>query len=120
MDKIRIFLFFFFVFSVNQFINAGFPEGDKNEQAFVISLGPVNTFLNVKMVKSGFLQSEDTLKNPLKIEVKVINKKRIMVFSATKNVYEFDIYTGGLPDGSYTIFCKVYHQQFQKDFEVKH
>jgi hypothetical protein len=91
----------------------------KKEQVLVISSDPVNTFLDIK-IKSSLLFQEDSLKNPLKVEVKIFNQKGIIVYSATKSVSDFDIFTGGLPEGNYTISCKICNRQLQRDFVVKH
>jgi hypothetical protein len=121
MKSLRFLLFFFVIFiAMNQFVSSN-PNNDNKDndgQVFLLSSDPVNNFLDFK-IKSEFLQ-KDSLKTSLKIEVKILNQKGILVFSATKSISEFTIFTGGLPEGAYTILCKVCNTQSQKNFAVKH
>ncbi len=121
MKSLRFLLLFSVIFvALNQFAYSN-PSNDNkgnNDQVFVLSSDPVNDFLDIK-IKSVLLQ-DDSLKAPLKIEVKILNQKGIIVFSATKSASEFTIFTGGLPEGAYTILCKIASTQSQKNFAVKH
>ena len=98
----------------------GTPE-DKakaNEKTFSVLPNPVNNFLEVKMNQS--LISEKDTSQKLVIQVLITNQKGIMVYSSTKSVYQFSIFTGGLPGGEYEITCKVNEMVSKQNFTVKH
>lgn len=87
-----------------------------NDQALFAGPNPANNFLDVKIKPE--LITSDT--EGLIYEVKVFNQKGAVVFSATKQAKEFSIFTGGLPDGTYKVACKIDTIQVTKEFSVRH
>jgi hypothetical protein len=93
--------------------------GKTEDQTMVMSPNPVNKFLEIK-IKSELLIKAGASKDGLKYEVRILNQKGMMVFSTTKNIDQFSIFTGGLPEGEYDFVCKVDTLQIKKSFSVKH
>ena len=93
--------------------------GKTEDQTLVMSPSPVNKFLDVK-IRGELLIKGSADKASLKYEVKILNQKGMMVFSTTKTLDQFSIFTGGLPEGEYNFVCKVDTLQIQKSFSVKH
>jgi hypothetical protein len=90
-----------------------------NEQSLMISSNPVNNYLEVNIDRR-LSNDKDTITNLSGFLVQVINQKGILVYSSTKNIYQFSIFTGGLPNGPYEISCQVGTMVLKRSFMVKH
>jgi len=108
-------------FSSSYCLNKQKPD-DKtktNEQSLMISSNPVNNYLEVNIDRR-LRNDKDTITNLSGFLVQVINQKGILVYSSTKNKFQFSIFTGGLPDGQYEISCQVGSMVLKRSFIVKH
>ena len=108
-------------FSSSYSLNIQKPD-DKtktNEQSLMISSNPVNNYLEVNIDRR-LRNDKDTITNLSGFLVQVINQKGILVYSSTKNKFQFSIFTGGLPDGQYEISCQVGSMVLKRSFMVKH
>ena len=90
-----------------------------NEQSLMISSNPVNNYMEVNIDRR-LRNDKDTITNLSGFLVQVINQKGILVYSSTKNKFQFSIFTGGLPDGQYEISCQVGSMVLKRSFIVKH
>lgn len=91
-------------------------EKVSKEQILELSPNPANNFLDIKINTQIIGHNA----NVVRCEVKVLNKAGILVFSSVKQTYQFNIFTGGWPDGDYLFQCKLDTVQVQKEFTVKH
>jgi len=90
-----------------------------DEQSIFLMPDPADRYLEVRIVIN-WISKNDSLKRSRNIQVQVVNMKGIMVYSSTKNVNEFSIFTGGLPEGKYSITCQIDTVLFKRNFGVKH
>jgi len=108
-------------FSSSYSLNIQKPD-DKtktNEQSLMISSNPVNNYMEVNIDRR-LRNDKDTITNLSGFLVQVINQKGILVYSSTKNKFQFSIFTGGLPEGQYEISCQLGSLALKRSFMVKH
>jgi hypothetical protein len=90
-----------------------------DDVSFLISPDPVNNYLDVKIdVNRNAITG--TPKEEFSAYFQIINPRGALVYTATKHVGKFSIFTGGLPEGEYRISCRVDTMLLQRNFAVKH
>lgn len=103
--------------SVNS--KAELPNTSKNNggELVITSSNPVNNYLDV-IINKEEVDKDTSVKSG--IGVQIVNHEGTLVFSSTKSVNQFSIYTGGLPEGEYELSCKLGSTVLKRKFAVKH
>lgn len=95
------------------------PDNEKKQvKNEVVTIGPIpaNNFLDINVNP----QKLSELSKMRKYDIKIFNPNGNIVYSTTKEVSKFSVFTGGFPEGNYTLTLKVDTIQVRKDFSVKH
>lgn len=121
MKTLTNYLIFLLIMSISvslkgELLDTGKKTGD---ELVIVSPSPVNKYLEV-VINQQLLINKDSSTKITGIGVQIINQERMLVFSSTKNVYQFSIFTGGLPEGEYEISCQLLTTVVKRKFTVKH
>ena|SRR6266542_986895 len=121
MKTLTNYLIFLLIMSISVSLKGELLDTGKKtgEELVIVSPSPVNKYLDV-VINQQMLINKDSIANLTGIAVHIINHEGMLVFSSTKNVYQFSIFTGGLPEGEYEISCHLLTTIVKRKFTVKH
>ena len=91
-----------------------------SEQVLITTPNPINNHLEVRFNQDSVAQWDSFKGKPIDIQVQIVNSAGMLVYSSTKNVSQFSVFTGGLLNGEYQILCKVGVVVYRRSFQVKH
>lgn len=99
-----------------ELLDTGKKTGDE-----LVSISPstANNYLDV-IVNQQMLMNKDSSSKLAEIAVQIVNNEGMPVFSSTKSVNQFSIFTGGLPEGEYELSCQLGTTVVKRRFAVKH